>query len=78
MAITYSSAELEGVPASVIERSRRLLEELKARPKDAPISELGKSLAAIRQRYIDNGGQMIHSEEELERVVRSYRFGVDE
>ncbi|MBQ1657153.1 MAG: hypothetical protein II058_01500 [Rhodocyclaceae bacterium] len=78
MAITYSSEELKGVPASVIEGSRRLVEELKARPKDAPISELGKSLAAIRQRYIDNGGQMIHSEEELERVVRSYRFGIDE
>ena len=78
MSITCSSAELESVPASVIERSRRLLAELNARPKDAPISELGKSLAAIRQRYIDNGGQMIHSEEELERVVRSYRFGIDE
>ena len=78
MAMTYSSAELEGVPASVIERSRRLLEELKARPKDAPISELGKSLAAIRQRYIDNGGTFAESEEDFQRLVHSYRFGVDE
>ena len=75
---TAHGAALEGVPPEVIERSRRLLAEIAARPEDAPISELGKSLAAIRQRYIDNGGQMIHSEEELERVVRSYRFGIDE
>ncbi|MBQ7625534.1 MAG: hypothetical protein IJS87_00525 [Rhodocyclaceae bacterium] len=78
MAITYSSEELAGVPASVIERSRRLVEELKARPKDAPISELGKSLAAIRQRYIDNGGTFAESEEDFQRLVRSYRFGIDE
>ena len=78
MTITYSSAELEGVPASVIEGSRRLLEELKARPKDAPISELGKSLAAIRQRYIDNGGTFAETEEDFQRQVRSYRFGIDE
>ena len=58
--------------------SRRLLAEIAACPKDAPISDLGKSLAAIRQRYIDNGGQMIRTEEELERVVRSYRFGIEE
>ena len=71
---------MEPVPAyrDNIADSRALLAELRARPKDAPVSELGKSLAAIRQRYIDNGGKMIHSEEELERVVRSYRFGIDE
>ena len=78
METTAHDAALEGVPPDVIERSRRLLAEIAARPKDAPVSELGKSLAAIRQRYIDNGGQMIRSEEELERVVRSYRFGIDE
>ena len=78
METTYSSAELEGVPASVIEGSRRLLEELKARPKDAPLSELGKSLAAFRQRYIDNGGTFAETEEDFQRQVRSYRFGIDE
>ena len=50
----------------------------KPRPKDAPISELGKSLAAIRQRYIDNGGTFAESEEDFQRLVRSYRFGIDE
>ena len=67
-----------GVPASVIEGSRRLLAELAARPKDAPISELGRELRAIKQRYIDEGGTFITSDEEFEREVRFRRFGIED
>ena len=72
-----NTAAPAGVPASVIERSRALLAELRARPKDAPVSELGKSLAAIRQRYLDNGGTLL-SNEETEKLVQLYRFGIGE
>ncbi len=61
-----------------IAASRALLAELRARPKDAPVSELGKSLAAIRQRYIEGGGTFAETEEDFQRQVRSYRFGIDE
>ena len=74
--VTHTAA-LDGVPASVIERSRRLLAEINARPKDAPVSELGKSLAAIRQRYLDNGGTLL-SNEETDKLVQLYRFGIGE
>ena len=57
--------------------SRALLAELRARPKDAPISELGKSLAAIRQRYLDNGGTLL-TDEETDKLVQLYRFGIGE
>ena len=77
METTHSSAALNGVPPAVIERSRRLLAEIDARPKDAPISELGKSLAAIRQRYLDNGGTLL-SNEETDKLVQLYRFGIGE
>lgn len=73
-----NTAALDGVPASVIERSRRLLAELAARPKDAPISELGRELRAIKQRYIDEGGTFITSDEEFEREVRFRRFGIED
>ena len=73
-----NTASLDGVPASVIEGSRRLLAELAARPKDAPISELGRELRAIKQRYIDEGGTFITSDEEFEREVRLRRFGIED
>ena len=73
---------MEATPATPyrdnIADSRALIAELKARPPDAPVSELGRSLAAIRQRYIDNGGTFVKNEEEFQRLVRSYRFGIDE
>ena len=74
---TANTPSLDGVPASVIERSRALLAELDARPKDAPISELGRELRAIKQRYIDEGGSFITSDEEFEREVRFRRFGIE-
>ena len=58
--------------------SRRLIAELDARPKDAPISELGRELRAIKQRYIDEGGTFITSDEEFEREVRLRRFGIED
>ncbi len=78
METTPHTAALDGVPASVIERSRRLLAEIDARPKDAPISELGRELRAIKQRYIDEGGTFITSDEEFEREVRFRRFGIED
>lgn len=74
--VTHTDA-LDGVPASVIERSRALIAELAARPKDAPISELGREMEAIRQRYIDEGGELF-SGEDFEREVRRYRFGIED
>lgn len=58
--------------------SRKLIAELDARPKDAPISELGRELRAIKQKYIENGGTFITSDEEFERVVRQYRYGIED
>lgn len=75
---TKPKPSLAGVPLSVIEGSRRLRAELDARPADAPISELGRELEAIRQKYIEEGGTFITSEEEFERELRRYRFGIDE
>ncbi len=57
--------------------SRRLRAELDARPPDASISELGRELRAIRQRYLDNGGTLL-SDKETEKLVRLYRFGIEE
>ena len=73
-----NTASLDGVPASVIEGSRRLLAEIAARPPDAPVSALGRELEAIRQKYIDEGGALITSDEEFEREVRRYRFGIED
>ena len=78
METSHSSAEQAGVPPSVIERSRRLIAEIKARPKDAPISDLGRELNAIRQKYIEEGGTFVKNEEEFQRLVRSYRFGIED
>lgn len=58
--------------------SRRLIAELNARPKNAPISALGRELEAIRQKYIEEGGKFVESEEEFQRMVRSYRFGIED
>ena len=77
METTYTSAELAGVPPAVIERSRRLLEEIAARPKDAPVSDLGREMEAIRQKYIDEGGELL-SGEDFDREVRRYRFGIED
>ena len=74
---TKPKPSLAGVPLSVIEGSRRLRAELDARPADAPVSELGRELEAIRQKYIEEGGTFL-SGEELEREIRRYRFGIDE
>ena len=75
---TANTPSLDGVPASVIEGSRRLLAESAARPPDAPVSALGRELEAIRQKYIDEGGELITSDEEFEREVRRYRFGIED
>ena len=66
-------------PAALPRQHRRqLIAELDARPKDAPISELGHELRAIKQKYIENGGTFITSDEEFERVVRQYRYGLED
>ena len=75
---TTHTASLDGVPASVIERSRRLLAELDARPKDAPISEIGRILHELRRKHREEGGTFITSDEEFEREVRRYRFGIED
>ena len=75
--VTHTDA-LDGVPASVIERSRRLLAELDARPKDAPISEIGRILHELRRKHREEGGTFITSDEEFEREVRRYRFGIED
>ena len=72
-----NTASLDGVPASVIEGSRRLLAEIAARPPDAPVSALGRELEAIRQKYIDGGGELL-SGEDFDREVRRYRFGIED
>ena len=78
METTDSSAELAGVPPEVIERSRRLLAEIDARPKDAPISEIGRILHELRRKHKEEGGTFITSDEEFEREVRRYRFGIED
>lgn len=75
--VTTPKHSLEGVPLSVIEASHRLCAELDSRPPDAPVSDLGRELEAIRQKYIEEGGTFL-SGEAFDREVRSYRFGIDE
>ena len=75
---TANTASLDGVPASVIERSRRLLAELDARPPDAPVSEIGRILEELRRKHREEGGTFITSDEEFEREVRLYRFGIED
>ena len=58
--------------------SRRLIAELDARPKDAPISEIGRILHELRRKHKEEGGTFITSDEEFEREVRRYRFGIED
>lgn len=58
--------------------SRKLIAELDARPKDAPISELGRRLEELRRKHAEEGGTFISSDEEFERVVRQYRYGIED
>ena len=76
MTATTPNRSLEGVPLSVIEGSRRQRAALAARSPDAPISERGRELEAIRQKYIEEGGTFL-SGKAFEREARSRRFGID-
>ena len=75
--VTHTDA-LDGVPASVIERSRALIAELAARPPDAPVSAIGRELEELRRKHREEGGTFITSDEEFEREVRHYRFGIED
>ena len=72
------TAALDGVPASVIERSRALIAELAARSPDAPVSDIGRRLEELRRKHREEGGTFITSDEEFEREVRRYRFGIED
>ena len=58
--------------------SRKLLAELAARPPDAPIAEIGRILHELRRKHKEEGGTIITSDEEFEREVRRYRFGIED
>ncbi|MBQ6655810.1 MAG: hypothetical protein IJM64_00835 [Ottowia sp.] len=58
--------------------SRKLIAELDARPPDAPISEIGRILHELRRKHKEEGGTFITSDEEFEREVRRYRYGIED
>ncbi len=58
--------------------SRKLIAELNARPPDAPVSAIGRRLEELRRKHAEEGGTFITSDEEFEREVRRYRYGIED